>query len=152
MLKSKLEQFYQLVDEARQTVGDNAPRITDEVIGRAFPRTCREADLEGCEGLLREGVKGAVVKYIRRPVKDDRQRTFNDIAEDVMPFVEPLQSVAYYVPGEDGIGEYVGIPDLCHDLARLDAARKFMRLKGMETLAEADQLDRLYEYLIQRND
>lgn len=94
--------------------------------------------------MLHEGVKRAVSNYIRKPSKDTRQRTFDDIAAEFMPLVEPLGSVAYYVPSLTG-GENVSVPDLCFDQVRFDAARKFTRTKGEETLAEADKLDALFE-------
>lgn len=147
MLKAKLQHFYELVESARDDVGESAPKIADKVIKTAFPRTMAEADIEGCEGMLRTGVIQAVTRYIRKLRTDARQRTFNDIAPDVMPFVEKLASASYYVPGD---AEYVGLPDLCFDLERLDQARRYMRQKGLEVLSEATRLDELYEYLASR--
>jgi len=144
MLKETLAHFYALADQARAKVGDSAPRITNEIIEAAFPESMAAAELEGCDRMLRDGVKDAIAKYIRKPQSDTRQRTFEDIAEDLLPLVSNLGSVAYYVPAPDGGGEYVGIPDLCVDRESLDAARKFMRTKGEETLAEADKLDDLF--------
>ncbi len=143
MLKETLSHFYQLADQARVKFGDNAPRITDDVIEAAFPETVAASLTEGCDRIFREGVKNAVTKYIRKPSRDTRQRTFNDIDESLLPLVEPLGSVAYFVPAIDG-GEYIGVPDLCHDAEALNKARLFMRQKGEETLAEADKLDQLY--------
>lgn len=143
MLKETLSHFYELADAARQKFGGDAPKITNDIISVAFPETVASAELEGCDKMLRDGVKTAVSKYIRKPGKDTRQRTFDDISPDLLPLVEPLGSVAYYVPSDIG-GEYVGIPDLCFDKDRLDAARKFMRMKSEETAAEADRLDQLF--------
>lgn len=143
MLKEVLAEFYQLADQARAKFGDSAPKITNEIIGAAFPETFSASELEGCDRMFRDGVKNHVAKYIRKPGQDERQRSFNDIAEEFMPLVEVLGSVAYFVPSQTG-GEYIGIPDLCHDREALDAARKFMRMKGEETLAEADRLDQLF--------
>lgn len=138
-----LSHFYLLADTARAKFGDNAPKITDDILRKAFPDTVAASENEGCDKMLRVGVKSAVQQYIRKPLKDTRQRTLNDIDPDFLPVVEQLGSLAYFVPADDG-GEYVGVPDLCHDRASLDAARKFMRIKGNETLAEADRLDQLY--------
>lgn len=143
MLKETLADFYALADEARAKFGDNAPKITNDIIARAFPETVMAAETEGCDRMLRTGVKDAVQKYIRKPGQDTRQRSFADIDPEILPLVEPLGSVAYFVPSDTG-GEYVGVPDLCHDREKLDAARKFMRVKGEETLAEADRLDQLF--------
>jgi hypothetical protein len=144
MLKETLSHFYALADQARTTFRDSAPKVTDAIIDAAFPETVAASLTEGCHRMFREGVKEAVVKYMRKPCKHSRQRTFDDIAPKLMPLVEPLGSVAYYVPGRVGSGEYVSVPDLCHDQDALDAARKFMRRKGEETLSEADKLDQLY--------
>lgn len=144
MLKETLSHFYVMVDEARAKVGDNAGRITDEVMERAFPETVGAALQEGCDLMLREGVLNAVKDYIRKPGKDTRQRTFEDVHPDLMPHVKKLGAVAYYVPRLNG-GEHVSVPDLIASPTDLDAARKFMRLKGEETLHEADLLDELYE-------
>lgn len=144
MLKEVLADFYALADQARAKFGDNAPKVTDDIIEAAFPQTVAAAHGEGCDRMFRDGVKNAVAKYIRKPAADSRQRTFDDISADLLPFAEKLGSVAYYVPCTDG-GEYVSVPDLCADVDRLDAARKFMRQKGDECIREAKRLDDLYE-------
>lgn len=143
MLKETLSHFYALADEARSKFGGDAPKVTDAIIDAAFPETVAASMAEGCDRMLRDGVMKAVKSYIRKPKKDSRQRTFEDIAPELLPLVEPLGSVAYFVPGVTG-GEYVSVPDLCHDKDAMDAARKYMRLKGEETLSEADKLDQLY--------
>lgn len=148
MLKAVLSHFYALADEARQKFGDNAPKVTDDIIEAAFPRTVEAATVEGCDRMLREGVMGAVKDLIRRPPADERQRTFNDIAPELMPLAEKLGSVAYYVPSASGPGRYMSVPDLCHDARALDAARQFMREKGEECLREAKRLDQLFEAVI----
>lgn len=144
MLKEVLADFYALADQARAKFGDNAPKVTDDIIEAAFPQTFAASHGEGCDRMFRDGVKSAVAKYIRKPAADSRQRTFDDISPDLLPFAQELGSVAYFVPGEAG-GEYVSVPDLCADVARLDAARKFMRQKGEECLREAKRLDDLFE-------
>jgi len=143
MLKETLADFYALADEARAKFGDAAPKITDGIIEAAFPETVAASLSEGCDRMFRDGVMEAVKKFIRKPTKDTRQRTFADISLELLPLVEPLGSVAYYVPSETG-GQYVSVPDLCHNQEALQAARTFMRVKGTETLAEADKLDELY--------
>ena len=144
MLKAVLADFYALADQARAKFGDNAPKVTDDIIAAAFPETFAASMDEGCDRMFRDGVKEAVAKYIRKPAADTRQRTFDDIAPHLLPFAEKLGSVAYYVPTPTG-GEYVSVPDLCADISLLDAARKFTRQKGEETLREAKRLDDLYD-------
>ncbi len=147
MLKQTLRHFYDLADAARVRFGDNAPKVTNGIIEQAFPNTCNAAMDEGCDRMFRDGVKAAVSKYIRKPGVDSRQRTFDDITPDLLPLVEDLGSVAYYVPGLTG-GEYVGVPDLCANPGQLNAARAFMRQKGEECLSEAKRLDDLYAAVI----
>lgn len=93
--------------------------------------------------MFREGVLVMVKKYIRKPPASDRQATFNDIDPTLMPIATRLGSTAYFVPSIDE-GEYRSIPELCADLRAMNAARKFMRQKGKETIQEADILDELY--------
>lgn len=143
MLKETLGHFYELADQARARFGDNAPKVTNDIIERAFPETFAASLTEGCDRMFRDGVKDAVAKYIRKPGRDERQRTFDDIAPELLPFAQQLGSVAYFVPTVDG-GKYVSVPDLCAELDSLDAARKFMRQKGDECLREAKRLDDLY--------
>ena len=143
MLKAVLADFYALADQARAKHGDSAPKVTDDIIARAFPETFAASQTEGCDTMFREGVKSAVAKYIRKPDTDTRQRTFDDIAPELMPLAMELGSVAYFVPVTGG-GEYIGVPDLCADLPKLDAARGYMRQKGEECLREAKRLDDLY--------
>jgi len=144
MLKATLSHFYALADQARARFGDNAPHVTNDIIEKAFPETFGAALTEGCDRMFRDGVKDAVAKYIRKPSANVRQRSFDDIAPELLPLAKELGSVAYYVPSLTG-GEYVGVPDLCHDAAQLDAARKFMRTKGEECLREAKRLDDLFD-------
>lgn len=143
MLKDTLVEFYSLVNEARLMVGESPARITDEVIERAFPKTVAEAQFEGCDKMLRNGVLDAVKLYIRKPPADDRQHHMNEIEPEFLPLVERLGSTSYFVPMPNG-GEYMAVSDLLHNREAFDAARKYTRLKGIETIAEADKLDDLY--------
>lgn len=145
MLKAILMPFYELIDEARQRVGDVPARITDEVIHRAFPNTYLQAELEGCDRMFREGVHEAVKDYIRKPPASERQHHFAEIANDFGTIAKRLKSDTYWVPGLNGTGEQVMIKDLIAKPNLLDAARKFMRQKGQECFEEARVLDELYE-------
>ena len=150
MLKAVLQHFYELADEARAKFGNDAPVVTDAIIQAAFPKTYAEAMEEGCDRMFRIGVKDAVKSYIRQPPQDDRQRHLNDIDPKFLPLIHDLGSVAYFVPSINGTGEYVGIPDLIAEPEKLDAARKFMRLKGDECLREAKKLDELYDAVVEK--
>jgi len=144
MLKETLRHFYELADEARQKFGDNAPKVTDQIIDAAFPETTAAAEIEGCDRMLRDGVKSAVSKYIRKPSSDERQRSFNDISVEVMPYVEPLGSVAYFVPTSTG-GDYVSVPDLCHNAEMLRSAWQYMQQMADYNQQEADRLKELLQ-------
>lgn len=145
MLKVILLPFYEKIDEARQRVGDVPARIADEVIEKAFPSTFFNAELEGCDRMLRLGVIEAVKDYIRKPPACERQRHMDEISPDFGKIAERLKSDSYWVPGLNGTGEQVQIKDLVAKPVLLDAARKFMRQKGQECFEEAQVLDELYE-------
>jgi len=147
MLRAKLEHFYSLVEQARDIHGDSAPKITDAVLEAAFPRTLVEAEEEGCEKFVRNGALEAIKRFIRKPPADERQRHFEDIDPELFPLVNRLASTHYFVPNGVHEGEHVGVAELCSDLGKLNAARKFMRQKGLECLGEADNLDLLYNHL-----
>lgn len=141
MLNRKLATFYALVDDAVALVGANAPRVVDEIIEKAFPRTCAEAQIEGCDAMLREGAIKVIKPYLRSRAEKSVQPDFNDAAPGLMPLVEALHKPAYWVVSR---GEYVAVEELIAAPALLDDARKHMRTKGEETLAEAGRLDALY--------
>lgn len=143
MLKLVLMPFYEAIDEARAHVGDNAPRIADTIISRTFPESFEASEREGCDRMLRSGVINAVKRYIRKPPAEDRQRSLADIDPDFLPIADRLNSGSYFTPTIDG-GEYKTIVDLIADPKKLDAARKFLRQKGIENINEADVLDELY--------
>ena len=151
MLKKTLMHFYELADKARIEHGDSAAKVTDAVIEEAFPDTTEASITEGCDRMFREGVLTAVKRYIRKPPADDRNLSFNDIDPDFLPIAQRLQSTAYFVPDETG-GQHISIPELCSNLSALDKARKFMRLKGNETLSEADTMDTLYFAILDKKD
>lgn len=145
LLKETLSHFYQMADDARARLGESPAKITNDIIERAFPETVAASETEGCDRMFREGVLAAVKHYIRKPGEDTRQSSFEDIFPGLLPYVEALGSVSYYVPsGSGGEGVFMHVADLCQQPEALDAARKFMRLKALETSREADRLDDLY--------
>ena len=156
MLKSKLEPFYAAVEEVRHVVGESPAMIADEVLHRAFPQSYEASRAEGCDDMLRRGAIDAIKRYITKPPASQRQTHFNDIAPDVLPFVEPLSKSSYLVPSAKGsevdeetktIGFYVPIADLVNDLDALRAARDFMATKTGHLQAETDKLSALIAHL-----
>jgi hypothetical protein len=146
MLTDKLRPFYDAINAAIAEVGKNAAKIADRVIGEAFPDTAQAADREGADRMLRLGVI-ARVSAILKGGSDIDQRDFVEIAPDFMHIVDRLHNHSHYVPLDD-VQEYVHIGTLIANPEWLDAARKFKRQKGEETLAEADVLDELYHAVV----
>lgn len=143
MLKKILTPFYEAINAAREKHGESPAKIADEIMRAVFPDTVESAETEGCDKMLRQGIVGAVKSYIKKPPEDERQSSFADVDPDFLPYVQKLQNTRYFVPDLAG-GEFKHIADLIARPAYLDAARKFQRLKGEETLEEADRLDELY--------
>lgn len=156
MLKSKLETFYAAVERARQNVGEAPARIADAVLADAFPASYEASQQEGCDDFLRRGAIEAIKRYITKPKAEDRQGHFNDIAEDLLPYVEPLGRSSYLVPSAEGseqdeetrtLGFYVPVADLVQDINALRAARDFLASKADHVQREADKLSALISYL-----
>ena len=126
-------------------LGRSAPRIVDDILREVFPETTMAAESEGAARILRTGCISEVKRVLRTPPLDDAQARFDQIDASFRPFVAPLQRPSYFVPERDEevpVAELIAAPD------ELDAARRFMRRKGMECLAEADRLDLLYEAVV----
>lgn len=141
MLNKRAANFAEMVWSAAAKVGNNAPAITDKIIKRAFPQTCTEARIEGADKMLRIGVIADVKRILKRGAVDETQIDFSDLAPDFAAIARDLKSRSYFV---ESANEYVDVPSLIADPALLDDARKFMRRKGEECLAEAKILDELY--------
>lgn len=146
MSNEKLSAFYQAAHDAMIEVGNSAPRIADRVIAEAFPDTNEAAEREGAARMLRDGVVDFLTKYLKRnsnaPVE---QGDFAEISEQFLDIVGRLQSHSHYVPS---LQQHMPVGYLISNPDRLDEARKFKRLKGEETLAEAAALDELYEAVV----
>lgn len=156
MLKSKLEHFYQAVEQARAEVGESPARIADRVIFDAFPASYEATRGEGCDDMLRVGVIKAITRYITKPKAEERQGSFADIDPDLMPLVEPLSKSAYLVPSAHGaeqdedtktLGFYVPVADLVRDVEGLRAARDFLAMKAGHVQSEANKLSALIAHL-----
>lgn len=149
MLTDKLQVFYQAVHSAMMEVGNSAPRIADRVIADAFPETADAAEREGADKMLRDGVIIFVTKYLKRTsnMPMDGQADFSDISDEFRDIVKKLSKPSHYVPT---LQQHMPVSFLIANPAYLDEARQFKREKGLETLAEADALDELYEAVTSR--
>lgn len=134
--------FAASVWEIASRLGRNAPRIADDLMEDAFPRTCERAREEGAARMLRTGVIAEVKHVLRTSADVAGQCDFAGICASFAPLVRDLRSKSYFVESAE---EYVAVPDLIAAPDLLDDARRFMRRKGIECLAEADRLDALYE-------
>ncbi|HBG98251.1 MAG: hypothetical protein JKP98_18380 [Rhodobacteraceae bacterium] len=141
MLDSQSAAFAERVWEVASQLGNNAPRIADDIMGRAFPLTCSQARAEGALRMLRTGVISEVKRILRNREDGLGQADFADVCDGFAPLIKDLRSRSYFVESAE---EYVAIPDLIAEPELLDDARRFMRRKGIECVAEADRLDALY--------
>jgi hypothetical protein len=131
--------------DAAARLGRSAPRIVDNILREAFPGTTAAAQSEGATKILRTGCISEVKRVLRNVPQTEGQMRFDEIDASFRPYVEPLQRPSYYVPERE---EEVLVADLIASPDQLDAARNFMRRKGMECLAEAERLDVLYEAVV----
>jgi len=143
---NRVASFAEAVWIAAGEVGKNAPKIADEVLRAIFPRTSTEAEKEGADRMLRRGVIEAI-KKILSAVEADDQGDFGEIDPSFASIVRRLHKGAYYVEGD--VEEYIPVGQLIKNPEWLDSARKLMRRKGEECLAEAEVLDELYEVVIE---
>jgi hypothetical protein len=141
MLNSQSAAFAASVWEIASRLGNNAPRIADDIMEDAFPLTCSQARQEGALKMLRTGIITEVKRILRNQDDGLGQGDFCEVTETFAPLVRALRSKTYFV---ESAQEYVGIPDLIAEPDMLDDARRFMRRKGIECLAEADRLDALF--------
>lgn len=141
MLNSQSAVFAASVWEIASRLGNNAPKIADDIMEAAFPLTCSQARQEGAMRMLRTGIIFEVKRILRNQDDSISQTDFAEVCEAFAPLVKKLRSKSYFVESAD---EYVGIPALISEPELLDDARRFMRRKGIECLGEADRLDALY--------
>ncbi len=99
--------------------------------------------------MLRNGCIAEVKRVLHRPGNGIDQADFGEIDAAFLPIVKSLQRPSYFVPERD---EEVLIGELIASPTELNSARRFMRRKGMECLAEAERLDRLYGAVVSRAD
>lgn len=141
MSNTQTPDFAQYVWNAVPGVGRSAPRIVDAILGRVFPETTEAAGREGASKVLRKGCIAEVKRILHASAPVEHQTDFADIAPSFVPLVKKLQRPSYFVPEED---EEFPLNELIAEPVRLNSARRYMRAKGMECLAEADRLDQLF--------
>jgi hypothetical protein len=141
MLNSPSAAFAASVWEIASRLGNNAPRIADDIMEEAFPLTCSQARQEGALRMLRTGIITEVKRILRNQDDGLGQGDFCEVSETFAPLVRALRSKTYFV---ESAQEYVAIPELIAEPDLLDDARRFMRRKGIDCLAEADRLDALF--------
>ncbi len=149
MQNDKLDLFYQEVHLAMLEVGNSAPRIADRVIAAAFPDTSEAAEREGADKMLRDGVVSFLSNYLKRHSNGPAltQQDFADISDEFESIVRKLSKPSHYVPS---LEQHMPVGYLVANPEHLDEARKYKRAKGLETLAEADVLDELYDAVTRR--
>lgn len=141
MLNKRKSNFAELVWTSAAVVGNNAPAVADRIIREAFPLTISEAEIEGAATMLRVGVIAAVKDVLKNGAVSDDTIDFSEIDPAFGKIARRLKSKTYFVEMRN---EYVSVAGLIRDPALLDDARRFMRRKGEECLAEAKNLDELY--------
>jgi hypothetical protein len=141
MLDSQSAAFAERVWEVASQLGNNAPKIADDMMETAFPLTCTQARQEGALRMLRIGIITEVKRTLRNRSDVLGQSDFSELSENFAPLVQDLRSKSYFVESAE---EYVTILGLIAEPDLLDDARRFMRRKGKECLDEADRLDALY--------
>jgi len=141
MADKRSADFAAMVWDFAKRLGMSPKKITDEIMSAAFPNTFEAAEAEGAAAMFRAGVGDEVKRVLRKTASDESQHDFASIDPSFHHLVKPLQSKAYFV---EAVGEHVPVAMLIVDPALLDDARRHMRRKGEETLAEAERLDVLY--------
>lgn len=137
--------FETMVDTLVASLGTaKAGVIAEAVISRLYPKTKASAEAELAWRHFYSGVAGSVRAYLKHTASPSTvdPDTFFARHPELFPFIERLSHTSYYTPAQD---EYVSIYALCENPEMLDSARRFMRQKGVEVLAEADLLDELYD-------
>jgi hypothetical protein len=144
---------YKLIQAIRRLLkpeGNSAPNIADAVIDVCYPQTVKVAKGEGAYGVLRTGVVVFVRAYLkgegeRVTAADDATAGMWEIAPGFQEVAAQLTHGEYYVPS---VADFVPKGKLIALPALFDEARKFIRSKGDECIAEADRMDIAYAALM----
>jgi hypothetical protein len=145
MLNKRVPDLSDAVWDAVAKVGMNPAKVADRIIKDVFPRTLAEAMIEGADRMLRVGLIDAVKPMLRGGAVSHAQGDFSEIDPAFEPLVAELKSAAYFV---EALGEQVPVARLIAEPDLLDDARKFMRRKGDECIAEALRLDLLHNAVV----
>jgi len=145
MLNKRVPDLSDAVWDAVAKVGMNPAKVADRIIKDVFPRTLAEAMIEGADRMLRVGLIDAVKPMLRGGAVSHAQGDFSEIDSAFEPLVAELKSAAYFV---EALGEQVPVARLIAEPDLLDDARKFMRRKGDECIAEALRLDLLHNAVV----
>lgn len=140
--------FATMIESAIIALKTSKPgKIAEEVLPKLFPKTFKAASDEGASAHLLNGFTAAVRAHVKSlpMLAESAQETFFARHPKLFPYIQELSHHTYYSPNVD---QYVSIFELCEKPELLDSARKFMRQKGEETIAEADRLDDLYNAVI----
>ncbi|HWE19666.1 MAG TPA: hypothetical protein VG758_21195 [Hyphomicrobiaceae bacterium] len=136
------------VKETALEVGRSAPLIVERMLIDLCPKTWEWSRKEGVDASVRSGLVKTVKDYLKDKSDRNAQLDFAEISEQfgahVVEILKRFSSLSHFVPSA---GEYVPLRELMNDQAQLDEARKFKRVKGEETMEEANNLDQLYEAL-----
>jgi hypothetical protein len=133
--------FELLVWSMASQLGRRSGPIADVILRLAFPRTALEAEIEGADKMLRNGLRRSVNRILHHKLTEGERAAFIAIDERFAPLVRKLHSTSYYVEsrGEQvPLAELIAHPPLLHD------ARRYLRRKGAETIAVSGALDELF--------
>jgi hypothetical protein len=145
MLRKRVGEFAEAVWRVAASVGLNAPKVVDALLVETFPVTASAAEEEGASGIFRKGLTSEVNRVLKAAGGDDRQIDLDAEHSDFRPLVQALSRSTYKV---DESEERIPVSRLISEPNLLDQARKYMRRKGEECLAEAQKLDELYAAVI----
>ena len=109
MLDSQSAAFAERVWDHASRLGNNAPRIADEMMEAAFPLTCTQARQEGALRMLRTGIISEVKRILRNREDGLGQVDFAEVCAAFAPLVKDLRSKSCFVESTE---EYVAVPDL----------------------------------------
>jgi len=142
VLNKRVPDLNEIIWDAAAVVGLDPAKITDRIIRSVCPRTLAEAEIEGFDRMLRAGLIDFVKRKLRTGAPVVGQGDFKDIDASFRALAAELKSEAYFV---EALGEQVPVARLIAEPELLDDARKYMRRKGDECIAEAVRLDLLFE-------
>jgi len=127
----------------RDKIGGKADRITDSLLVTSFKETRIVAEQEGCHTMLRDGVRNAVGRILKKHRVEHQEATREPLLPEIQEHIEALNNHSLYVPDETGRGEFMDVHLLCSEKAyasKLLAAGKHMILKQDEMISETSKV------------